>query len=328
MSYLAGVNRNVMTNNCHILNRFKDNPLKRYFILIGLILMVGSSVYGQKPKFYEGYIHSQGNNKPIENAHLIIHRSEDNKVYFTNAKGKFKIPEKYLKNDFYIEVKAIGYQTFIINNLNQHTFVLKEHINELSEVVIVANKENESLRLNISILSRVKTFDSNNLWSSKLAVFIPYNEDDADKKIKTLKYRVVDFKGATGVQYLPFKSSIYSVNDISQLPDEPLFVDILVKKEFGKKWATVDISEFGIIIPKDGLFIIMQLLHKMDYKDQYISTYGGVIEVAPAIRSHQYDPGYVRKSYKYYPFSENQPDDSRWKGWQLHKGHYLIDFEF
>lgn len=54
----------------------------------------------------------------------------------------------------------------------------------------------------------------------------------------------------------------------------------------------------------------MKIFSKEDYKEGYIGTKDGTIKVAPAIGYYQFDSEYIRKSYLYYPFSEDQSDDS------------------
>lgn len=74
-----------------------------------------------------------------------------------------------------------------------------------------------------------------------------------------------------GLKYLPFSANIYSVDTLTKLPKDPIIKEkIIVRKKDNKYWVKVDVSEYQIKIPPEGLFIIMEILDKDTYKGQIV----------------------------------------------------------
>lgn len=284
--------------------------------------------FGQNSSYFVGFLYRYSDNKPIENAHILVYASNNVSVFISDIKGKFKIPLNLLETGHPIEVTALGFEKLIISNFLQHTFKLKEQANYLDEVVLESSGVEKNLNNKMSWSKTLKTFEQGTMWNGLLAVYIPYEDLETNKEIRLLKYRVTDFKWTKGLEYLPFEATLFEVNKETKLPGTQIIPNLTIKKLKGQRWATVDVYKFGISIPKEGLFIVMKILSKEYYNEQYISTAIGAIEAAPAIRFYTFDPNYIRKSYLHLPISEEEPNNSPLNGWQLFKGHFLIDYEF
>jgi hypothetical protein len=120
-------------------------------------------------------------------------------------------------------------------------------------------------------------------WNDKLFTFYPKRNN---KYIKSIKYRIVDYKGTKGLKNLAFKANLFTVNPVSKLPDKPLLdKDTIINNSDGNKWVSLDVSKNKIKIPENGIFIALIIPEKEFYKVKYIRSRSGVHCAVPAIKT-------------------------------------------
>ncbi len=304
------------------------NQRRKYFLLwsISSTLLTTINCYSQNSIQKKYYDFSQKTKKKVSKAHITLFGYQ-NKVVISDSLGLFNIKKTWLKNTDSIKISALGYQTLTLYDLKETTYYLEEHIELLDEVILSTTKKKYSNTT--SLFNKLNKRATNLIWNGISAVYIPQSKKN--KKIKNLLYRVVDFRGVRGIQYLPFKANIYSVDPKTGLPGKPILNDIITKKKYGQKWAKVPIVSYNITIPKEGIFVILKVLDQSEYELDFLQSDIGIIEAVPALLYHKYDPNYIRKSYRYtnYTYYKNEgykiyPK----KAWRLQHRHYLIDVDY
>ncbi|GAA4759305.1 hypothetical protein GCM10023230_04570 [Flavobacterium hankyongi] len=273
-----------------------------------------------------GYVYSKTTNLPIEKATIKVRNGDDYFTTISNEKGQFRFLN-FQKDDKYIEIEIshISYEKKKWQGFNDSKFYLIEKTNELSEINISSEKEKIIYELPIS--DRILTCVRNFSWEHKIATFIPYETKNGDRVIKKIIYAISDFEGVKGLKYQPFISNLYSVDTITKLPDKALIENgIKVVKNNEKKWVEVDVSEYNLKMPSEGIFVVMELLSEDKYPFGYIQSNIGVISAVPAIKAYKYNKKYIRKSYQNFPVYTIPVDLSN--KWVEQDCHYLMDVEF
>lgn len=292
----------------------------KYFLL--LLLQV--NVLFSQTNSIEGFVYSKKSNVPIENANVKLEINGKTLYASTDVNGKFRFKNVESYSAIYsIEISHQAYKKEIFNKITSK-FYLAENINEIAEVNISSTIQKKIYEL--PLIDRLKINERVHSWGCRMAVFIPYEKEE--KIIKKLLYAISDCDGVKGLKYLPFSANIYSVDSITKLPKAPIIKEkIIVRKKDNKYWVKVDVSQYQIKIPPEGLFVVMEILDKDTYKGQIVQSNTGLISAVPAIKAYDYNPAYIRKSYINY-----RPDSYQlahiYDKWEEQKCHYLMDVEF
>jgi hypothetical protein len=118
-----------------------------------------------------------------------------------------------------------------------------------------SNRElnNGTIRLG-NFQNRPRGFHSAYLPQGRIALYI---ENDFNRK--TIIQNVRYFVGDKGNYSKPFKVMLYSVDSITGKPLKEIIPDtIIVNAKSGNSWTTINLSEYNIDFPKDGLFASME----------------------------------------------------------------------
>ena len=155
------------------------------------------------------------------------------------------------------------------------------------------------------------------------ATYIPAG-DDTEKEIKNLKYWVVDDFGVKNLKFLPFKAALYSVDTVTGRPGEKVYESAVIKKGDNKKWTVIDIASQHIKMPKEGIFIVFEILDVSDYKQQFVMAKFGTIDAVPALRAKVFEPNNPHKSY----YIRDIKDYEGEQYWQFMCCHFMMEAGF
>ncbi len=208
-------------------------------IFLQLLFVTSLSIYPQT----KGKIVDQ-NNSPIPYANIWV----ENEPTGTTAEenGAFSIAVKDTSKN--LVFSAIGYETAILKVAQVALVILKPTAYQINEVVIAKRyqtKEKEIGNTN-SVISQA--FDNGPRIDVK---YFPYYSDY--KKTKYIKQVVIntDSKIETAICKIHF----YSVSN-DKFPGEPLLdKDFIVTIQQGLKKTSIDLTQFNLRMPKNGLFV-------------------------------------------------------------------------
>lgn len=212
--------------------------------------------------------------KPIPLATLLI----NNKVCCsTNEKGEIELEVFNLTVGDKILISKLGYEQayFEINSVNSlpRNFFLKLKIIELEEVKVNTGKI-ERFKLGDPV-----SFTVNNYLlrpDDQVATYIP---GDRFGYIKEVKFNISnDLKGINQ----PFKMGLLRKGNDGKPTSSLLEEDIMVYNPKGKSWIGVDLSAYRIELPKEGMFVVFQILPKEYYDKKQIWQVGSYFYKTPS----------------------------------------------
>lgn len=192
------------------------------------------------------------------------------KRYFSaDSNGRFIFSTLPFNQRDTIRISALGYQSQIweaTNLLLPETIFLRPNVIQLDEVSI-GQKKYTKTKLSIpsyTIYDQYATF-----LNSKYAVFIP-NLDNKIGYISELEYHLTD--NSHGIE-MPFKANVYSKSSTKNIPDKALIEDdLIVFNPKRKRKVVVDISKYNIDLPKEGFFIVLEILSNEYYSREKVYT--------------------------------------------------------
>ena len=217
---------------------------------------------------------------------------------FADANGNFMFSKKWYPDIDSLYISAMGYKELALstNNMPKKIF-LTQDVSELKEVVVVAERKRKYKTKKISAEVHKDYF---RCWlptvESEIAVFFPRNPEKSTKIASVyLPVKVESSnKNATRNQRFStlFKMQFYA-ND-NGVPGKHLtYEDIIFRvTDQDKPNFELNISEYKIYIPKDGIFISIQVLGYTDKegilqqtkKYHEVETRKGMVKVSTTFR--------------------------------------------
>ena len=284
-----------------------------FFILASIFLSVGNSSFGQETLF-EGKVIDQRTKQPIIYATIEIKTQKIGT--YTDSTGDFSILYENLNDT--LECNSLGYemQKNSIRDLNNSTSIieLEPHIFELKEVVVLPKKV-RTMRLGTTSKKPWK-FQIANVFGGQYGTYIK-NEYKKTGKVKAVSFYIAKI----GFPDAPFRIRIYAKDQINECPGKDLLNEsVIVSNTKGEGWFTVDISDYGIIFPVDGMYVMMEWVYS---GDQYYYDYEHEIKTK--------DGKSKTRTYHVYGLSLGnvwkQPDEGYWcKGlgdtWNIMNDYY------
>lgn len=217
-----------------------------FFLLIISITSFGQSTI--KGKITD----SRGEVLPLTN--IVSLKSKNGTI--TNERGEFELHN--LSNDDTLKITNIA---FIPKLVAIHSFrsgdeiVLNDSIKQLVEVV-VRNFNSFKKVLNLGYLSSSNRGEFKLIPGNQLAIFIS-NPNNREGWIKNVSFKIKDF----GKCKNSLRIRLLNRNSITTNPTfDILHENIILLSNNLKKKNTVDISEYKVILPKDGIFVIIEWL--------------------------------------------------------------------
>lgn len=284
-----------------------------YVSALLIFLFLGNYSFGQDI-LLKGKVIDQLSRLPI--AYSTVEIKNQKTGVYSDSSGQFLIKIKDFSDT--LEFKSLGYemQKYSASDLKD-SMVLVEllpHIFELQEVVVVP-KRVKTMRLGTTA-KKPWRFQIANIFGGQYGTYIK-NENEKPGLVKAVSFYIAE----VGFPDTPFRIRIYAKDQENKCPGEDLLNEsLIVSSSKGAGWFTVDISKYGIVFPKEGIYVMMEWIYS---GDQYYYTYEHEIKTKEGkqdIRAyHVYglSLGNVRK----------QPDEGFWaKGlgdaWQNMDSYY------
>lgn len=215
--------------------------MKKYLLIIALIF--SSFTQSQNYKVIDNKT-----NLPIQYATLQIYNSgKFISGFYTDENGSINISNEFNFNE--IKISCIGYETIIVPK-NQLLIKLNQNVTILEEVII-SNKDFLSL-------GYIKKPKSKNIIGVseglEVAVFIK-NDFEYPVKISSVKFNVKKVKSRVA-----YRIHLYKNSENNSYPKEELLIDNKIEylEVNTKGLVSVDLSEYNITLPKEGVFISIE----------------------------------------------------------------------
>lgn len=269
-----------------------------FIVLASVFLSVGNSSFCQETIF-EGKVIDQQTKQPINFATIEI---KTQKVgTYTDSTGNFSIFYKSL--DDTLEFNSLGYemQKYSIRDLDSSMKIieLEPHIFALKEVVVVPKKV-KTMRLGTTSRKPWR-FQIANIFGGQYGTYIE-NKYKKAGNVKAVSFYIAE----VGFPDAPFRIRIYAKDLLNECPGKDLLNEsVIVSNSNGEGWFTVDISEYGINFPLDGIYVMMEWVYS---GDQYYYDFVHEIETK--------DGKSNTRTYHVYGLSLGnvwkQPDEGYW----------------
>ena len=209
-------------------------------ILLTFFLTLQISFFAQT----KGIVVDQ-NNKPIPYVNIWVENenigttSEENGTFEINTTDKNKI----------LVFSAVGFETKKISMDLSQKVEMKRLIYELNEVVIENPKFNNEIEIGDS---KNQNFHH---WSGKtpdvLVKFFPFQKEY--EKTKFIKNVILSSQSK--IKNATFKIRVFYINENGFPDKDALNEDVVVSVKKGNRKNKIDISNFKLKIPKEGIFI-------------------------------------------------------------------------
>ena len=205
--------------------------------------------------------------EPLVYANVIL-QSEQIGVA-TNFKGAFQINnENTLKSDTLL-ISHVGYksQKIFVNHTKKdsvYTLYLKEDLQLLDEVLLRSSKKLS--KTTYKIKSKGKKSIGHNLKYNEEVIKLVNNNKNKSGKLLNVTFYFKSFESDFG-QNLPahYRLNFYYVDSISKKPKDLVLLDsdIIIKPDNKNKKQNfeVDLKNYNIKFPKEGLFIGLQSIN-------------------------------------------------------------------
>lgn len=208
-----------------------------------------------------GRIVEQGKNKPlsfvtIEVKSLAIGTYTDTDGYFT-----ISIPKKN-QNDA-IDFYALGYEKkkMIINNLlksENQIIKLKQKFFNIKEVK-VKPKKTKVIKLGVK-QKKPWRYQITNVFGAQYGHYIR-NKDNLSGFVKSVSFYIA----GVGHTDTPFRIRVYKHDKNKNCPGEDILnKNLIVQNKNGEGWYTVDVSDYYIRFPKNGMHVMMEWVYTDD----------------------------------------------------------------
>lgn len=218
-------------------------------------LFISTQLFSQKINF-KGKLVDKETQEPIVYANISFLNS--NKGISSNEDGTFSmnLNKKYLESK--VHISCLNYKDTIVlaKDLHQKTMYL-ESLNIVLDEIVLSKKIDQQVVLG-EVKSRVEGVHTSGM--RMLAKYFP-----SDKRAKCCSYlETIEIHFAKKNNHrkkAKFRIRIFSKDDKTGLPkDDILNVNLPVEIEEGQQKTTIDISNYNIEMPKNGLFIAFEKL--------------------------------------------------------------------
>lgn len=250
--------------------------MKYFSFLIIFLNTILFNCYGQIQEHYK--VLNLKDSLPIEGVYIS---ANDILTSISDADGHFELNKK-------IETLQLSHVTFkpIIlskEKITESTIYLEENNEELDEIILSTNKERRVLLpsnnyKNLFGQSKGAMANHNTVY----ATFIP-NQTDKPGLIKKIIIEVSEgIDGDPNKIFMPFRVNLFSVDPLTKLPDQVLLQEAILtckKKGAEDKFVYVDISDFFVDFPEEGIFVSVKTLNL-----QELEKYGNISSQSPAFR--------------------------------------------
>ena len=255
-----------------------------------LCLFLGTALQAQDVRI-EGKVLDARTQEPIPYVNLSILNTLKGTSTDESGQFFFEIPKIFLEKTMHIS--ALGYEdhSMTLESIQESgTIYLKESVFELDEVVLADDLGNTEILNPINSYSITSGFTSSATpWV--LALYFP----NIGEKQKLVEKVVVYFQNPeeTDKKEAKFRLRVYNVDPYTGAPGNDLLRESLVlTSPIDADFLSVDISEYQIIAPRDGIYVGLEWLFipsnwyrsvridpitkEKHMEDRFAPTFGGV----------------------------------------------------
>jgi len=232
--------------------------MKTYIFVLTISLFSIVNISFSQETFLRGTVIDQQTNQPI--IYSTIELKSLKTGTYTDSIGNFSIKFKNSKDT--LEFNSLGYemQKYSIMDLNDSINIieLKPLIFELEEVFVVPHKV-KTIRLGITSKKPWK-FQIANIFGGQYGTYIK-NEYKKTGHVKAVSFYIAKI----GYPNAPFRIRIYEKDKLNDCPGKDLLIEnVIVSSNKGAGWFTVDISDYNINFPLDGIYVMMEWIYSGD----------------------------------------------------------------
>ncbi|WP_264560033.1 carboxypeptidase-like regulatory domain-containing protein [Flavobacterium sp. N2270] len=229
---------------------------------LSLILFIAAFSLSAQVK---GIVLDSISDKPIVYAAVMY---ENSKIGVnTDENGNFILPQKDSLN--IIHASNLGYFDKKISKDSNLIIKLAPKIYNLNEVVVTDKRNNEELI--IGDIKKKGTGFSNGGTSHIWAKLFQFED-----KFYVFKHvKEIKFITNSRVKNSILKLRLFTIDSLNIIKDDLIKEDIIITCKKGKQIQTIDISEYNIIFPEEGLMIGFENLVIEENKFEYIYTIEG-----------------------------------------------------
>lgn len=234
--------------------------MKKY--LKTILLLTTLNIYTQEVKQF--MVLNVLDSLPIENAYISV----DNRLEaISDENGSFNIYGKYNN----IQITHLSFRTKMFSHrvlIDNYVIYLEEDTNILDEVVITNKKRIKILLPSDDYrFSRKKSYIVN-----KNSVYSTYIPNDMNKPsiINSIIIEVGEEMDVSKNYAIPFRVNLYTINKSTKLPDKKILTEsILTSQNKNRKgsFVHIDISDFDIEFPKEGVFVVVESLNLFELEN-------------------------------------------------------------
>ncbi|MHA7842882.1 MAG: carboxypeptidase-like regulatory domain-containing protein [Winogradskyella sp.] len=238
-----------------------------------LFLLFPFLVFSQQ-QVANGVVLDKVTNEPIPYVNISLLESTVGTSSDDDGSYTLKIKEEDLDKN--IHLSSLGYKdtTLTVTSFTKSkTIFLQPLVEELDEVVISEKFEEDFLEINKIKKNKLRGGYAAGSKPWILALYFPY--DDKYSKTEYLNSLKVYINRSSLIKRYKskFRIRIYEIDDEGMPGDDLLMDDLIVETTMKQKEAIIDLSEFNIVFPKDGLFIALEGLAIPYNAFEDVSTY-------------------------------------------------------
>lgn len=207
----------------------------------------------------KGLIVDKDTKAPVPYVNISILESQIGTSSDEDGKYSLALKDDHLNKK--VNLSSLGYKdsTLAVSVfLKQKEILLQPIAEALEEVVIFEKFEEEFIEINKIKRNKLRGGYAAGSKPWILALHFPYNNKYSKTKYLNHLKVYVNRSGFIKRYKSKFRIRIFEVNDKGMPGDDMLMNDIIVETTKKQKEVVIDLSEFNIVFPKEGLFIALE----------------------------------------------------------------------
>jgi hypothetical protein len=196
-----------------------------------------------------------GNKEPLPLTNIVLLKKNTGTI--TNENGQFNLTIASPADSIKISNIAYYSKLVAISDLqNSDTIVLSENIKQLNEIV-VSNLSNFKTETNLGFYDNSANGSFKLIPENQLALYIA-NRQAKEGWIKGVSFKVKDL----GKCKNSMRIRLLQMDSVKFMPSiDILDENVIIKSADLKKLNYIDLSAFKIILPKEGVFVVLEWLY-------------------------------------------------------------------
>jgi hypothetical protein len=234
--------------------------------LIFSVFLFSSLINGQERSIN---VFSLKDSVKVKDAFVIL---DGKALTFTDNDGSFRILTDIKFDSLVISHLNYKNRVFSYETFNQLKNIYLENKEEELEAVFIENKKFKFVQLlpPQSLFSKLGYYKGHKThFNAVYATYIPNkNYKNNNSYIKNIIIEPHSgYWGDKKKEFMPFKVNLYSVDSITKLPSDKILPDkfLAVKKVNGKKIVEVNIEDYDLEFPSEGIYVAVETFTKQEY---------------------------------------------------------------